>query len=83
MVGNHHDAWTFGSVDPNNGTTVLLELSRALNQLKKSKQWTPKRSVMFLRYTYNFFKFHYLCIAIEFSVLFLVGRRRVRSNRLN
>ena len=28
ILGNHHDAWTFGAVDPNSGTAVLIELAR-------------------------------------------------------
>lgn len=27
ILGNHRDAWTFGAVDPNSGTAVLLEAS--------------------------------------------------------
>ncbi|MFS8028895.1 putative glutamate carboxypeptidase [Helianthus anomalus] len=27
ILGNHRDAWTFGAVDPNNGTAALLELN--------------------------------------------------------
>ena len=34
LLGNHHDAWTFGAVDPNSGTAVLLELSRAFSDLR-------------------------------------------------
>ena len=29
ILGNHRDAWTFGAVDPNSGTAVLLEVSEA------------------------------------------------------
>jgi hypothetical protein len=28
MIGNHRDAWTLGALDPNSGTTCMLELSR-------------------------------------------------------
>ncbi len=48
IVGNHKDSWVFGAMDPNSGTSVLLEISRALLALKKSGVWTPKRSVVFL-----------------------------------
>ena len=50
MIGNHRDAWTYGAVDPNSGTTILLELSRVLNELKQKKIWNPKRSVLFLNW---------------------------------
>jgi N-acetylated-alpha-linked acidic dipeptidase len=51
MIGNHRDAWTFGSVDPNSATSVLLEISRVLMKLKKDQNWQPKRSVMFLSWS--------------------------------
>lgn len=35
-------------MDPNSGTSVLLEVSRALLELKKAGVWTPKRTVIFL-----------------------------------
>ena len=33
VLGNHHDAWTFGAADPNSGTAILMELGRALGDL--------------------------------------------------
>jgi Zn-dependent M28 family amino/carboxypeptidase len=48
MIGNHRDAWTFGSIDPNSGTVVLLETARVLSEMKKNNQWKPKRSVIFM-----------------------------------
>ena len=36
LLGNHYDAWTFGAVDPNSGTAVLLEISRVLGQLRST-----------------------------------------------
>jgi N-acetylated-alpha-linked acidic dipeptidase len=48
MIGNHRDAWTWGAVDPNSGTSVMLEVSRVLMQLKKSNLWRPKRTILFL-----------------------------------
>lgn len=47
MIGNHKDSWVFGAMDPNSGTSVLLEISRTLVELKKAGLWTPKRSVIF------------------------------------
>ena len=40
LLGNHHDAWTFGAVDPNSGTAVLMELARALSDLRSKGQTT-------------------------------------------
>ncbi|CAI8052637.1 N-acetylated-alpha-linked acidic dipeptidase 2 [Geodia barretti] len=45
LLGNHHDAWTFGAVDPNSGTAVLMELARALSDLR-SKDWRPGRTIL-------------------------------------
>lgn len=28
LLGNHYDAWVYGSVDPNSGTAVLAEIAR-------------------------------------------------------
>jgi N-acetylated-alpha-linked acidic dipeptidase len=45
VLGNHRDAWVFGAVDPNSGTTAMLELGRGLGQLMKSG-WQPRRSII-------------------------------------
>jgi N-acetylated-alpha-linked acidic dipeptidase len=45
VVGNHHDAWVFGAVDPSSGTTAVLEMSRALGTLKR-EGWKPRRSIL-------------------------------------
>ena len=45
VLGNHRDAWVFGAVDPNSGTTAMLELGRGLGQLLKSG-WQPRRSLI-------------------------------------
>lgn len=46
LFGTHHDAWTFGGVDPGTGTTALLEVAKALGQLAKAG-WTPARTISF------------------------------------
>ena len=46
LFGGHHDAWTFGGVDPGTGTTALLETARALGQMAKSG-WKPARTISF------------------------------------
>ena len=33
IMGNHRDAWTFGAVDPNSGSTAMLEAARGFGQL--------------------------------------------------
>ena len=45
IMGNHRDAWTFGAVDPNSGTTAMLEAARAFGALLK-KGWKPRRTIV-------------------------------------
>jgi N-acetylated-alpha-linked acidic dipeptidase len=46
--GNHRDAWTYGALDPNSGTTVMLEVIRVLNILQKEPyNWKPERTIQF------------------------------------
>jgi N-acetylated-alpha-linked acidic dipeptidase len=44
LLGTHHDAWTFGGVDPGTGTATLLELARALGALRRAG-WQPERTI--------------------------------------
>lgn len=45
IIGNHHDAWVFGAVDPSSGTAAVLEMARALGTLKR-EGWKPRRSIL-------------------------------------
>ncbi|HEY6045335.1 MAG TPA: transferrin receptor-like dimerization domain-containing protein, partial [Pyrinomonadaceae bacterium] len=45
VLGNHRDAWVFGAVDPNSGTTAMIELGRGLGQLMKAG-WKPRRTIV-------------------------------------
>ena len=36
LMGNHRDAWVFGSVDPSSGTASMMEISRAFAQQLKN-----------------------------------------------
>ena len=45
VLGNHRDAWVFGGVDPSSGTASMMELTRALGQLKKQGV-RPRRTVI-------------------------------------
>jgi N-acetylated-alpha-linked acidic dipeptidase len=45
VLGNHRDAWVFGAVDPNSGTTAMIEVGRGLGQLLRSG-WKPRRSIV-------------------------------------
>jgi N-acetylated-alpha-linked acidic dipeptidase len=46
ILGNHRDAWIYGGVDPSSGSAALMELARALGQLKAGG-WRPRRSIVF------------------------------------
>jgi hypothetical protein len=69
MIGNHRDAWTLGSIDPNSGTTCMLELSRILNELKNRNEWTPKRSIIFFSWDAEEYS---LTGSIEFVEVYLL-----------
>ncbi|HKZ03094.1 MAG TPA: M28 family peptidase, partial [Pyrinomonadaceae bacterium] len=45
IMGNHRDAWTFGAVDPNSGSTAMLEAARAFGQLLR-QGWKPRRTIL-------------------------------------
>lgn len=45
VLGNHHDAWTFGAGDPNSGTASVHETVRALGALLE-KGWRPLRTIL-------------------------------------
>ncbi len=45
VTGNHRDAWVYGAVDPNSGTTAQLEAVHAMGSLLK-QGWKPKRTIV-------------------------------------
>ena len=46
LIGTHRDAWVNGAVDSVTGTSVIVELSRAVGVLLKSG-WRPRRTIKF------------------------------------
>ena len=46
IVGNHRDAWVYGTVDPNSGTASMLEAVHGLGVLLR-QGWRPKRTIVF------------------------------------
>jgi N-acetylated-alpha-linked acidic dipeptidase len=45
VAGNHRDAWVIGgAADPNSGSAILVELTKAFGKLLK-KGWKPKRTM--------------------------------------
>ena len=45
LIGNHRDAWVYGGVDPVSGTASMLELTRALGNLKR-QGLRPRRTIV-------------------------------------
>ena len=45
LVGNHRDAWVFGGVDPSSGTASMMELTRALGEMRQ-RGIRPRRTVI-------------------------------------
>jgi N-acetylated-alpha-linked acidic dipeptidase len=45
LIGNHRDAWVYGGVDPVSGTASMLELTRALGELKRHGA-RPRRTII-------------------------------------
>jgi N-acetylated-alpha-linked acidic dipeptidase len=46
MLGTHHDAWTFGGMDPGSGLSAVFEVARALAALTR-EGWRPERDLTF------------------------------------
>ena len=46
VVGNHRDAWVYGTVDPSSGTAAMLESVHGVGALLKDG-WRPKRTIVF------------------------------------
>jgi len=46
VLGNHHDAWVFGGVDPSSGTAAMMELTGALGRLAREGV-RPRRTLVF------------------------------------
>ena len=45
LLGNHHDAWVYGAVDPSSGTATQMELARTLGLLK-AQGVRPRRTLV-------------------------------------
>ena len=48
IIGNHVDAWHFGGVDPSSGTSIVLEIARAIGKKLRSSKYPPHRGIYFL-----------------------------------
>ncbi|OWB77729.1 hypothetical protein B5S32_g1904 [[Candida] boidinii] len=47
IIGNHHDSWIKGGAgDPHSGSSVLMEVARSIDYLRKSTGWIPRRTII-------------------------------------
>ena len=46
VLGTHHDAWSFGGMDPGTGLSPTFEVARGLAALARSG-WRPERTIKF------------------------------------
>ncbi|XP_042865752.1 N-acetylated-alpha-linked acidic dipeptidase 2-like [Penaeus japonicus] len=46
LIGNHHDAWTYGGIDPSSATATQLELTRVFGEMYRDG-WRPRRTLVF------------------------------------
>jgi N-acetylated-alpha-linked acidic dipeptidase len=46
VLGTHHDAWSFGGMDPGTGLSPVFEVARGLAALVRAG-WKPERSIKF------------------------------------
>lgn len=46
MLGTHHDAWTFGGMDPGSGLSAVFEAACSLAALNRAG-WVPERDIVF------------------------------------
>ena len=70
LLGNHRDAWTYGAVDPNSGTSVLLEVARRFALLMRLG-WSPRRTIILCSWDAEEFGMVGNVFFLEFSRFFL------------
>jgi N-acetylated-alpha-linked acidic dipeptidase len=46
LLGNHHDAWEYGGVDPRSGTASMMETTRSFGEMLKHGI-RPRRTIIF------------------------------------
>jgi len=46
LLGNHHDAWVYGGVDPGSGTASMMEVTRSFGAMLK-QGIRPRRTLVF------------------------------------
>jgi Zn-dependent M28 family amino/carboxypeptidase len=47
VVGVHRDAWVYGALDADSGGAVMLDVIRSFTEVMKSKDWRPRRTLVF------------------------------------
>jgi N-acetylated-alpha-linked acidic dipeptidase len=46
VLGTHHDAWTFGGIDPGSSAAAIVQLAQQLAALRRGG-WQPARTIVF------------------------------------
>jgi hypothetical protein len=46
IIGNHRDAWVYGTLDPHSGSVAFLEVAKGIGAMM-DKRWKPRRSLVF------------------------------------
>ena len=46
VLGNHHDAWVFGGVDPSSGTSTMMDVTRSMGEMLEQGR-RPRRTLIF------------------------------------
>lgn len=57
LMGNHHDTWTFGAMDPLSGTAAITELTRVFGLMLKAG-YRPKRTIVFCSWDAEEYNLH-------------------------
>ena len=74
LLGNHIDAWVFGSVDASSGTTVMMEIARALGEKYKTG------IILHYKYYKKAIKYFIMFLTVDtFSISNTLGWRPRRS----
>jgi hypothetical protein len=83
MLGNHFDAWVFGSLDPNSGTAILAEIGRAFAETIRKSGWRPKRTLVFCAWDAEEHGLIGFGIVNKLNIFIFKGRLNSFKNSLN
>ncbi|KAF0296232.1 putative N-acetylated-alpha-linked acidic dipeptidase [Amphibalanus amphitrite] len=73
VLGNHRDAWSYGSLDPCSGTATMMEMVRAFSLLKQNG-WRPRRTLVFASWGSGEFGYYGATELVEEFITLIGGR---------